>query len=153
MSRIVLSIYIIFASLSLSLPLLLPLPSLFKYSYLLVNPINIIMHMHSSHHSITLNAPKNNLTFFLCVARDSNVDNYVLMWSPRQYVFFRFIINLCYILHMFFYFSYLTGSFHCCLNKIIVIITVMLKCNNMQIYKYNGDNPNTYYTPNAMNMC
>ena len=82
--------------------------------------------MCSSHYSVTLNAPKNNDTFyikpkfsfFLCVALNSNVHVYVLMWSSRQqYVFFQFI-SYCmkhitcffffYILKMFFFFSYLT---------------------------------------------
>ena len=66
------------------------------------------MHMHSSHHSITLNAPKNNDPFFyknivfflLCVARDSNVNLYVLMWSPRQqYVFVSVLFISINILH------------------------------------------------------
>ena len=56
--------------------------------------------MRSSHHSITLNALKNNdlsyvktqFSFFLSVTLDSKVHFYVLIWSPRQqYVFFQCI--------------------------------------------------------------
>ena len=90
-----------FAFISLLSPLLLPLSSSFKYVQFLINPNVIILHMHSSHHSITLNAPKNNdlflinLFFFISVARDSNVTFYVLMWSPRkQYVFFTLVYYL-----------------------------------------------------------
>ena len=140
-----------FAFISLLSPLLLPLPSSFKYVQFLINPNIIILHMHSSHHSITLNAPKNNdfffnksiFLFFINVARDSNVTFYVLMWSPRQqYVYFFFFsllfisYNLLhvssffffYILNMYFYFSYLTCTFHlnCCLNKIFVIVIVIV---------------------------
>ena len=137
-----------FAFISLLSPLLLPLSSSFKYVQFLINPNIIILHMHSSHHSITLNAPKNNdlffnksiFLFFISVARDSNVSFYVLMWSLRQqYVFFVFFFSLLfisynllhvssffffYILNMYFYFSHLTCTFHfnCCLNKIFVIV-------------------------------
>ena len=66
------------------------------------------MHMHSSHHSITLMHPKTTKLFFykniffslLCVARDSNVNLYVLMWSPRQqYVFVSVLFISINILH------------------------------------------------------
>ena len=106
------------------------------------------MHMHSSHHSITLNAPKNNYPFFykilifflLCVARDSNVNLYVLMWSPRQQkicfcqciiyfnqhvtCFFFIIFTSLTMFTLFFIFNMF--YFNCCLNKIFVIVIVIV---------------------------
>ena len=130
--------------------MLLPLSSSFKYVQFLIYPIIIILHMHSSHHSITLNAPKNNdhfcfiksiFLFFISVARDSNVIFlcfnvvsktticiFFLVYYLFHTTYYMFLLYFIYILNMWFYFSHLTCTFHfnCCLNKIFVIVIVIV---------------------------
>ena len=79
----------------------------------------------------------NNFSILLCVACDSKVNFYVLMWSPRQqYVFLQDIIDLKQHITCLFFISftcltvfllfYIFSMFHfnCCLNKIFVIVIV-----------------------------
>ena len=82
-------------------------------------------------------------SFPLCVARDSNVFFFVIMWSPRQqyvffsvYYFFQFIIyfiqhitcfyfiSLTYLTMFLLFFIFNMFHFNCCLNKIFVIVIV-----------------------------
>ena len=88
------------------------------------------------HPKITILFFIKTFSFFISVARDSNVFFYDLMWSPRQHVgffsvcyffhitYYMFLLYFIYILNMCFYFSLLTCTFHfnCCLNKIFVIV-------------------------------
>ena len=122
-------------------------------SSFLINPIIIILHMHSSHHSITLNALKNNdpffLTFFSFLYVWPAIATYFFMFQcdlqDNTMYFFQFsiysiqpitcFIYISYILNIFFYFSYLTCTFHfnCCLNIIFIIVNVNKKILEIQL--------------------
>ena len=113
------------------------LTNLVEYGLLLINPFNIIMHMHSSHHLIKLNGPKNNDFFFIktifylsfyvwpviatlilfclkCSLRQQYVLFFSLIFIYLQHITYFFFISSIYLI-MFWYFSYLA-----CFNSIVV---------------------------------
>ena len=91
------------------------------------------------------------------MARDSNVNLYVLMWSPRQqYVFVSVLfisINILHASSLFYLLTYLLTMFslffifnmfyfNCCLNKIFVIVIVIVMTLTTALPRHTGNAKN-----------